>query len=128
MRILTSILILLLAGCATTNKDLVLTEGKAVLVAMNDATFSSMVPLSAEKHTRFKALNGNEISDAWNSTTRVEVEPGLHKIEVSCNYRQGGLYVHGETTFEDIFEKNKVYKFTAFLDGNSKCSVLKSVI
>ena len=70
----------LLASCATQPDVHQPIEGKAVLVAMNDAWGKALVPLQSQASTGFESIDGEKASDFFSSAEYLAIEPGEHRI------------------------------------------------
>lgn len=116
------LLCMLLTGCATNLKTIETAKGMATIVAYSDSVGKILLPLSLTKATRIEEVDGKKVSDFWNSTEQMAIEPGAHNIVISCRIRRGGINVASKTNHELIVEEGKVYIFKAYLDRNKGCS------
>ncbi|WP_444945626.1 hypothetical protein ACJJIP_16525 [Microbulbifer sp. VTAC004] len=117
------LLTVFLAACATTPEMYQPNLNKAVLVAQNDAWGKSFIPLETQANTRIEAIDGEKVSDFFNSTKNISIDPGEHKVVVSCYLRRGGLHQKAEHEFIQTFKKGIVYVFAGKLGKGPECEV-----
>jgi hypothetical protein len=98
-------------------------QGKAVLVAKNDAWGKSLIPLESQANTRFEVVDGEKVSDFFNRTENISIEPGEHTIVVSCYLRRGGLHQKGEHQFIQEFKEGMVYVFVGKFGQGQECTI-----
>lgn len=115
-----------LFGCASSPKDVSAPIGKALVVIYNDSAANVLLPLATTKSGRIESLNGNPISDFWNSVKYLELEPGEHTLEISCRILRGGLDVSGLEIKKLNVVEGAVYKYTPQFGVSNSCILVQS--
>jgi len=119
---LLTLLFIALTGCATDLQNIKSTDGMATIVAYSDSAGNILLPISSTKRTRIEEVDRKKVSDAWNNTDQINIEPGLHNIIISCHIIQGGINVSNKTNHELTVVEGNIYIFKAYLDSNHGCT------
>jgi len=101
----------ILSGCATDMENIKATPGKALLIAYNDNIAKVFLLVATTSNTRIEKIDGIQVSTFKKSIHKVELDPGKHTVEVSCDVSMGPATSYGKKEFEIIFEADKSYLF-----------------
>lgn len=101
----------ILSGCATDMENLKVTPGKALLIAYNDNIAKVFLLVATTSNTRIEKIDGIQVSNFKKSIKKIELDPGKHTVEVSCDVSMGPATSYGKKVFEISFEADTRYLF-----------------
>lgn len=113
--------LIFLSACATDLSQIKTPNDKATIVAYEDASLQFLVPLSTTASTRIEYVNGQKVSDFFDSTQIIHLDPGPHQLIVSCHIFYSGKHIRNEIEHHMALEADKQYVFTAQLSHNHGC-------
>ncbi len=127
MRMLLILGLFVISGCATNLSKIAVNPDKATIVAYSDSSANILMPLSTTNKTRIEKVNGKSVSNFFNDTDVIEVDPGDVSVEISCHILHGAINVDSKEIHNLRVVAGKRYIFRASLHKEKGCSTTYKV-
>lgn len=128
MKKLNLLLVALLCGCATSGDTVDALPDKAVLIVENDSSLKIVAPLAVVRSMRIEKVDGKKVSDFWNSTYVIELDPGTHSVQLSCRIDRGALILKNEREITVEAKPGNKHIFSTEFGRDGNCTFNERIV